>query len=73
MATQAGYHIGNQFIESDSRIKTGYDILVEAGKDPSRTVVAVNVRGERTIIDQHEQVEVERYTHFEDLPSFIYG
>lgn len=73
MARPNGYQIGHQFIESESLIKTGYDILLEAGKDPSRTVVAVNIRGERTIINQDEQVEVERYTHFEDLPSFIYG
>lgn len=73
MARPNGYQIGSQFIESELLVKTGYDILTEAGKDPSRTVVAVNTRGERTIIHQDEQVEVERYTHFEDLPSFIYG
>lgn len=73
MARQNGYWVGNQFIETDSAVKTGREILVESGKDPARTVVAVNTRGERIIIEKDRPVEVERYERFEDLPSFIYG
>jgi hypothetical protein len=73
MARQNGYWVGDQFIETNAPIKTGRDILVEAGRDPMRTVVAVNTRGERTIIDKNEHVQVAQYERFEDLPSFIYG
>jgi len=73
MARQNGYWVGDQFVETDTAVKTGREILIESGKDPSRTVVAVNARGERIIIDKAQQVEVERFDRFEDLPSFIYG
>lgn len=73
MARQNGYWVGNEFVETDTAVKTGREILIESGKDPARTVVAVNARGERIIIDKAQQVEVERFDRFEDLPSFIYG
>jgi hypothetical protein len=73
MARQNGYWVGDRFVETDTAVKTGREILVEAGKDPARTVVAVNTRGERTIIDKNQSVDVERFERFEDLPSFIYG
>lgn len=73
MARQNGYWVGDQFVETDTPVKTGHEILVEAGRDPMRSVVAVNSRGERTIIDKGERVDVQRYERFEDLPSFIYG
>lgn len=73
MARQNGYWVGDTFIETDNSVKTGREILVESGKDPARTVVAVNTRGERIIIDKAQSINVERYERFEDLPSFIYG
>jgi hypothetical protein len=73
MARQNGYWVGDQFIETDTSDKTGGEILAEAGKDPSRTLVAVNPRGERMIIDQKQNVKLREFDRFEDLPSFIYG
>lgn len=73
MAHQNGYWVGDRFVETDTAVKTGREILIEAGKDPERTVVAVNARGERTIIDKNQTVDVERFERFEDLPSFVYG
>ncbi len=73
MARQNGYWVGDQFIETSDDQKTGQEILEEAGKDPARTLVAVNARGERTIVDRGQRVDVREFEKFEDLPSFIYG
>ncbi len=73
MASQNGYWVGDQFVETDTNDKTGGEILAEAGKDPSRTLVAVNPRGERMIIDHKQNVKLREFDRFEDLPSFIYG
>jgi hypothetical protein len=73
MARQNGYWVGDQFVETDTSNKTGSEILIEAGKDPSRTLVAVNPRGERMIIDHKQTVKLREFDRFEDLPSFVYG
>jgi hypothetical protein len=73
MAHQTGYWLNGEFVETDTEVKTGKEILIAAGKDPDRTLVAVDPRGERIILNKDQAIDAKRHAQLEDLPSFVYG